>query len=193
MKLAPLSAVAISLLILTGCSSPAPEASGPSTSKEAASPTTEAEPSEAPADATGTEENPWKMGEPVKDGDWTVTVNSWQPNVNDQVSAAGDDMSMLQPGFQYALLNATYEWNGSGTGKVEDVYLDYLPTGGNVVTSSWEAFGTTPGDNKLAFEELVSGGSVTGDMLYWVEEGNTEGVFSLLTPDTEETQFIAAQ
>lgn len=140
----------------------------------------------------GSQESPVPLGETGNHGGWSVVVNSWQPNINSDVEAAGDDLSMLEPGKQYALLNMTITWNGDGTGPIEHVNMGYIPDGGNMVANSWEAYGTTPGDNKLSYVDLVPGGTVTGDMLYSVDEGNETGVFVLNTPDADGSVYMAA-
>lgn len=174
------------LFAFVGCSAePASESSVPPAAEQAQAPEENK--------VEGTQANPLPFGTPVEVGDWTITINSWQPNMNDQVEAAGGDLSMLESGMQYALLNVTMTWNGEGTGDNSLVSIQYFPDRGNTVSDSWSAFGKTPGDNKLAYEKVVSGGSVTGDMLYTVDEGNASGVFGLGAPGAETVVYVAAQ
>lgn len=189
----PLSVAAVvAMLMLVGCSSAPDDAPAPK--RETVQPeSTPVEPVEEVAVEQGTESDPWPVGTPVTVGDWELTVNSWQPDVNAEVEAAGDDLSMLQDGEQYALLNVTMTWLGEGVGDNSLVNLQYMPSGGNTISSSWSAWGTTPGDNKLAYEELVTGGTVTGDMLYTVDAGNTEGVFMVVGKTIDDVQYLAAQ
>lgn len=185
---------AVAMFLLVGCSSAADVAEEPATEVDVVQP--DPATSEEAGDvvvAQGTESDPWPVGTPVTVGDWELTVNSWQPNVNAEVEAAGDDMSMLQDGEQYALLNVTMTWLGEGVGDNSLVNMQYMPSGGNTISSSWSAWGTTPGDGKLAYEELVTGGTVTGDMLYTVDAGNTEGVFMVVGKTIDDVQYLAAQ
>lgn len=176
-------------LTLAGCSSsPASEKPTESSSEK---------PVEAPADqqqAAGSEANPYPLGTPGIAGDWEITINSWNPNVNAEVQAAGDDMSMLNEGMQYALMNLTIKWVGEGAGDIANVNLQHIPNGPGMVTQSWAAYGTTPTENKLAYAELTTGGTVTGDMLYEVPTGDTgDGVFQFSAFDTEEMPYFAAK
>lgn len=181
-----LALVLVGVFALVGCSSPSAAEPAASTAGEGV-----ASPVEPAAPDKGTDENPWPAGSAVPIGDWEITINSWEPNANDAVSAAGDDMSMLAEGQQYAILNVTMTWTGEGLGDNSSVMMDYIPVDGDTVSGAWSAFGTTPGENKLAYAELVSGGSVTGDMLYSVDAGNTDGVFMLGADSVEVIQYAA--
>ncbi|QIK64172.1 hypothetical protein G7068_13915 [Leucobacter viscericola] len=194
MKLSVIAVFAAAAL-LVGCSSGGTDtnkAVATSKPKTTAAPGKMTEPAKEKADK-GTEKNPYAIGTPVRNGDWEVTVNSWQPNINDAVVADGGDLSMLPEGQQYALMNVTMTWRGAGVGDNSQVNLQYMPEGGNSLSASWSAYGKTPGGNKLAYEELVTDGSVTGDMLYAVDAGNTKGTFMWYAPNTEQPVYIAAQ
>ncbi len=176
-----LTVSAIALLMLTGCSSNTEEPK-PTTSKT----TTEAAPSETPkADAEV------KIGTPVKAGDWEITINSWKPNVNAEVKAAAPDMwEEPEAGKQFALLNVTMKYIGKDTGDNSSVNVQYMPNGAGSISNLWEAMGTTPGENKLTYEELTPGGSITGDALYLID-ANSAGKFGVLAPGVEAPVMVA--
>ncbi|UBH06464.1 hypothetical protein K8P10_001975 [Leucobacter sp. Psy1] len=179
-------AAAAAVLLLTGCASgdEAPEA------------TVEPE-QEVVEEVTATPEEPAEadvvaLGTAQKVGDWEITINSWNPNADDEVFAASGETDVPMEGGHFAILNVTMKYLGEGIGDNSEVEVDYIPDSAGSVSSLWTTFGTTPGENKLTYEELTTGGEITGDALYEID-ADTTGVFYVYAPPAEEPVEFATE
>ncbi|EYT55799.1 hypothetical protein H490_0103965 [Leucobacter sp. UCD-THU] len=175
-------ATAAALLLLTGCASQAEEKPAETSKQE------QAEPAEQPA-ATEEAAPTAKIGEPVTSGDWEITINSWTADADAAVLEASGGVDVPEEGKQFALMNVTMKYNGTETGDTSLVGITYMPEGGNTASGLWEAFGTTPGENKLTYETLVPGGELTGDALYLID-ADTTGEFWIVAPGATETAIV---
>jgi hypothetical protein len=173
---------AVAVLLLAGCSSaPADE---PAETKES---TQTQQETEAPSK---TEPEAVKIGTPVVAGDWEITINSWNPDVNAEVEAAAPDLyEAPEEGMSFALMNVTMKYKGTETGDNSSVQIRYVPEAAGVTSDLWRAFGTTPGENKLTYETLTPGGEVTGDALYLIEAGTT-GKFEVTASPADEPVIV---
>ncbi|SDQ05086.1 DUF4352 domain-containing protein [Leucobacter chromiiresistens] len=178
-----LAAAAIALLALTGCSSDPEEA--PETSEtEVTTPAETTETEEPEAEPAEPEVEAAKIGTPVVAGDWEVTINSWTADADAAVLEASGGVDVPDEGKQFAVMNVTMKYNGEGTGDNANVQILYVPDSDGVAAGLWEAFGTTPGENKLTYETLTPGGEVTGDALYLID-ADTTGTFEVYAGNEE--------
>lgn len=132
------------------------------------------EASEAPAKSeeataeTGTRENPAALGTTLTAEDWTVVVNSVNPEGNQIVADGNMFNSEPDPGYHYAIVNYTVTYTGSESSYANFVIVDLVTSTGEVVSS---AFATL--DDSFGLNELYEGGTLTGSEAYMVEDGST--------------------
>lgn len=177
-KFLPIAAIA--LLALAGCTSaPTNDSSAPKTTTQSQTET-----------PMSSEPESIKIGNPVTVGDWEITINSWNPDVNAEVEAASPDMfTAPDAGKAYALMNVTMKYTGTGTGDNSGVQIQYVPDSAGTVSKLWSAYGATPGENKLTYETLTPGGEITGDALYLIDAGTT-GKFEIYVPSADEPAVV---
>ncbi len=178
-----LAAAAIALLALTGCSS-SPEEASETSETEVSAPADAPETEEPEAEAAEPEAGAAKIGTPVVAGDWEVTIHSWNGDADAAVLEASGGTDVPEDGKQFAVMNVTMKYNGTETGDNAAVQILYVPDNAGVAAGLWEAFGTTPGENKLTYETLTPGGEVTGDALYLIDV-DTTGTFEIYAGNEE--------
>ncbi|WP_136055951.1 DUF2510 domain-containing protein [Microbacterium sp. K24] len=138
----------------------------PETSDEAEEPAEE----EAPADAAqGTRENPYPVGSEISNSDWTVVVNSINPDGNAVVSA--EQFNEPAPaGSHYEIVNYTVTYKGAESSYGAEVMVAYVTSAGNVINSYDNLVILSDG---FSLDELYTGASATGSVAFLVPDGET--------------------
>ncbi|GAA2937876.1 hypothetical protein GCM10010458_22610 [Microbacterium luteolum] len=139
----------------------------PGDSGDAGDPAEEAEPAD---DAQGTRENPYPLGSEVSNSDWSVVVNSVNPDGNAIVSEANQFNEAAPAGSHYEIVNYTITYKGAESATSAEVTVDVVTAAGNVVNSYDSLVVLT---DEFGFEELFTGATVTGSKAFLVPDGET--------------------
>lgn len=140
----------------------------PSDAEEEEEPaTTEEEP--AAEAAQGSRENPYPLASTISSEEWTVVVNSYNPDGNATVT--GNMFNEAPPaGSHYEIVNYTVTYTGAESSYAAEVGLDLLTSAGNVVNSFDNLVIL---DDGMGLDELYAGGSATGSVAFLVPDGET--------------------
>ncbi len=125
---------------------------------------------EDPSAAQGSRENPYPLGSEISNSDWTVVVNSVNPDGNAVVSAANQFNEPAPAGSHYEIVNLTVTYKGADSSYAAEVMVDAVLSSGSVV-SSYDALVVLEDD--LGYDELYAGGTVTGSIAFLVPDGDT--------------------
>lgn len=141
------------------------------------------------SDKTGTRENPAPLSSEISSDDWTVMVNSFNPDGNNFVAEANKYNDEPAEGSHYVIVNYTVTYTGSDSASAFEVSVDLVSSAGNVA-KSFDNFVVL--DDNLGSDELYNGGSATGSEAFLVEDGSSHTI--RVTPGffTDET-FVATQ
>ncbi len=135
--------------------------------------------SEGPADAEdedatdpgpGSREDPLAIGSEISNSEWTVVVNSVNPDGTAIVAEAASFNEPAPAGSHFEIINYTITYKGEGSATAFEVFVDAVTSGGNVITS-YDHFVTLP--DEIALDELYAGGSLTGSAAYLIPDGET--------------------
>lgn len=135
--------------------------------------------SEGPADADdedaaatgpGSREEPLAIGSEISSDEWTVVVNSVNPDGTAIVAAGASFNEPAPAGSHYEIINYTITYKGEGSATSLEVWVDAVTSGGNVVTA-YDHFVTLP--DEFALDELYAGGTLTGSAAYLIPDGET--------------------
>lgn len=123
------------------------------------------------SDATkqGSRSNPYPLGTAISSRDWTVTVNSYNPNANAEVAAVNGINEKPDDGHTYVLVNLTVTYTGADKGSPSSVSVNYVTAAGNVV-NSYDKFAMAP--DALPGNELYNGATATGNVVLHIPEGD---------------------
>jgi len=137
------------------------------------------ESAEEPADAAeepaaeaeqGTRENPYPLASTVSSSDWTVVVNSYNPDGN-AIVAAGNMFNEEAPaGSHYEIVNYTVTYTGAESSYAAEVGVDLL-TGSGTVINSFDSMAVL--EDGMGLDELYTGGTATGSTAFLVPDGQT--------------------
>ncbi|WP_136041845.1 MULTISPECIES: DUF2510 domain-containing protein [unclassified Microbacterium] len=136
----------------------------PGDSEEEAAP---AEEESTDAEA-GTRDNPLPLGSKISNSDWTVVVNSHNPDGNTIVAEANQFNEPAPAGSHYEIVNYTITYTGADSSYSMEVMVDAVTSAGNVI-DSYDSFVSLTDDFSL--DELYSGGSLTGSQAFLVPDG----------------------
>lgn len=125
-------------------------------------------PIEQAAPASGTRENPIAVGSTITSGDWTVVVNSFNPDGSAIVAEANSFNEAAPAGAHYALVNYTVTYTGANSAYAAEVGVDLVTAGGNVINSFDTPVVLT--DN-FGLDELFTGASASGSAAFLVPDG----------------------
>lgn len=125
---------------------------------------------EDPSATEGSRENPYPLGSEISNSDWTVVVNSVNPDGNAVVSAANQFNEPAPAGSHYEIVNLTVTYKGADSSYAAEVMVDAVLSSGSVV-SSYDALVVLEDD--LGYDELYAGGTVTGSIAFLVPDGDT--------------------
>ncbi|KJQ54381.1 DUF2510 domain-containing protein [Microbacterium sp. SA39] len=125
---------------------------------------------EAADEGPGSRENPLAIGSEISTSDWTVVVNSVNPDGTAIVAQAASFNEPAPAGSHYEIINYTITYKGEGAATVFEVFVDAVTSGGNVVTSH-DHLVSLPDD--IALDQLYAGGSLTGSAAYLIPDGET--------------------
>lgn len=126
---------------------------------------------EAPVEAAqGSRENPVPVGTEVSNSDWSVVVNSVNPDGNAIVSEANQFNEPAPAGSHYVIVNYTVTYKGAESSYAGEVMLDLVTSTGNVV-NSYDTL-VVLGDG-MGLDELYSNASATGSQPFLVPDGET--------------------
>ncbi|AXH37094.1 hypothetical protein DVJ78_01860 [Humibacter sp. BT305] len=139
----------------------------PAQTQEAA-PQQETQPDEPAVAEQGTRENPIALGTPVSNTDWTVVVNSFNPDGSAVVAEANQFNEAAPAGSHYVIVNYTVTYSGSKSGIAAEVGVDLVTSGGNVIESYDAPVVLNDG---MGIDELFTGASATGSQAYLVPDG----------------------
>ncbi|SEB36064.1 MULTISPECIES: DUF2510 domain-containing protein [Microbacterium] len=131
----------------------------------------EATEEEAPAaDAQGTRENPYPLGSEISNSNWSVVVNSVNPDGNAVVSEANQFNEPAPAGSHYVIVNTTVTYKGGDSSYAAEVSVDIVTESGNVVNGYDSLAVLTDG---FGLDELYKDASATGSQAFVVPDGET--------------------
>lgn len=126
---------------------------------------------EAPAEAAqGSRDNPAPVGTEISNSDWSVVVNSVNPDGNAVVSEANQFNEPAPAGSHYVIVNYTVTYKGADSSYAAEVMLDLVTSTGNVVNSYDALVVLTDG---MGLDELYTDASATGSQAFLVPDGET--------------------
>lgn len=126
---------------------------------------------EQPAEAEqGGRENPFPLGSEVSNSDWTVVINSVNPDGNPVVSAANQFNEAAPAGSHYEIVNYTVTYTGAESSYAAEVTVDLVTSAGNVINGYDNLVVLSDG---FGFDELFTGAAVTGSQAFLVPDGET--------------------
>lgn len=126
---------------------------------------------EEPAgDAQGSRENPYPVGSSIENSDWTVVINSINPDGNATVSEANQFNEPAPAGSHYEIVNYTVTYNGADSSYAAEVQIAAVTASGEVI-NSYDALVAL--NDSMGFDELYAGGSATGSEAFLVPDGET--------------------
>lgn len=127
----------------------------------------EGEGNEDPAAAEpGSRENPVPLGTAIDSQEWTVVVNSWNPNGTDIVAAANQFNQPAPEGTTYGIVNYTVTYKGGDSDTALAVSVDLVTSTGEVIDPGLGSSVVLA--DSIGFDELYAGGSVTGSRAFAV-------------------------
>lgn len=137
---------------------------------ESEEPSDEPEAEEPAGDAEGSRENPFPIGSEISNSDWSVVVNSVNPDGNAVVSEANQFNEAAPAGSHYEIVNYTVTYKGAESSYSAEVTVDVVTSSGNVV-NSFDNFVVLSDD--FGFDELFTDASATGSQAFLVPDGET--------------------
>lgn len=141
----------------------------PADDAEEAEATPEEGAAEASTEDAGSRANPVPLGTVIDSADWTVVVNSFNPDGTSTVSSANQFNSEAPEGSTYAIVNYTVTYKGE-----DSAYANYVSV--NLVTDSGEVLDGLSDlvslEDGFSLDELYAGGSVTGSRAIAVPNGS---------------------
>lgn len=118
----------------------------------------------------GTRENPYPLASTVSSDEWTVVVNSHNPDGN-AIVAAGNMFNEAPPaGSHYEIVNYTVTYTGAESAYAAEVSIDVVTSGGAVI-NSYDSLATL--EDGMGLDELYTGGTATGSVAFLVPDGET--------------------
>lgn len=125
---------------------------------------------EEPAEAAqGSRDNPYPVGSEISNSDWSVVVNSINPDGNAIVSE--DQFNEPAPaGSHYEIVNYTITYKGADSSYAAEVMLAYVTSAGNVINSYDQMIILKDG---FSLDELYTDASATGSVAFLVPDGET--------------------
>jgi len=120
--------------------------------------------------AEGSRENPYPVGSEISNSDWTVVINSVNPDGNAVVSEANQFNEPAPAGSHYEIVNYTVTYTGADSSYAAEVQVDAVLSSGSVV-GPYDALVVLSDD--FGFDELYAGGTITGSVAYLVPDGDT--------------------
>lgn len=118
----------------------------------------------------GTRENPYPLGSIVSGSDWTVVVNSYNPDGNAIVAAGNMFNEAPVAGSHYEIVNYTVTYTGAESSYAAEVGVDLLTSAGTVV-NTFDSLATL--EDGIGLDELYTGGTATGSTAFLVPDGET--------------------
>lgn len=129
---------------------------------------------EAPADAApGSRDNPFPLGSEISNDDWTVVINSVNPDGNAIVAEANQFNEAAPAGSHYEIINYTVTYKGTESSYAAEVMVDVVTSAGNVV-NSYDSLVVL--SDEFGFDELYAGAATTGSVAFLVPDGETIAV-----------------
>ena len=164
---------------------------GAASTEEEAGAEQEEDDAEASGD-TGSRENPLPIGDTFEAGDWTVTINSFTPNADDEIAAENQFNDPAPEGHSYALINADATYSGDDSEMVmTGVSIDYVTSSGETSGSS-DAMAVAP-DALQSSAELFEGGTESGNVALVVPEDDDGLIRVRLGMFDREDAFFTAE
>lgn len=118
----------------------------------------------------GTRENPYPLASSVSSDEWTVVVNSHNPDGNAIVAAANMFNDEAPAGSHYEIVNYTVTYTGAESSFAAEVSIDMV-TGGGAVINSYDTLVSL--EDGMGLDELYNGGTATGSVAFLVPDGET--------------------
>jgi len=141
------------------------------------------------ASQAGTRDNPLALGSAISNDQWTVVVNSYDPDGNATV-AAGNEFNAPPPaGSHFEVVNYTVTYTGADSSYANFVQVDLVTTDGKVIDGT-EAFVALK--DQFTLDELYAGGSATGSKALLVPDGAT-GVLRITPGLAAQQAFVATK
>lgn len=122
------------------------------------------------SDAQGSRENPFPVGSEISNSDWTVVINSINPDGNPIVTEANQFNEPAPAGSHYEIVNYTVTYKGAESGYAVEVMVDAVTSSGNVI-NSYDSFVVL--SDPIGFDELYKDGTTTGSQAFLVPDGET--------------------
>lgn len=109
----------------------------------------------------GTRANPYPLGTAISSDEWTVTVNSFDPDATSEVRAENQFNEKPASGKAYALANVTVTYTGQDSGSPMGMDVSYVTSAGNTVHSH-DVLAVIP--DPISSNVLYPGASATGNV-----------------------------
>jgi len=123
-------------------------------------------------EATEARTNPAPLGTPIElDESWTVQVNSFDPDVTDEILANDTFADPPPAGQAYAAVNVTYTYTGENSSGVYAVPSGLI--GDSNVGADDCGFASPPNEID-GFTDLFNGGSVTGNQCFLIDTADAD-------------------
>lgn len=140
----------------------------------------------------GGRDNPLPLGETIETGDWSVTINSFTANADDEVAGENEFNDPAPEGHSYALINADATYNGDDSEMVMmGVSIDYVTSSGETV-GAFDSMAVAP-DALESSAELFEGGTESGNIALAIPEDDDGLIRVQLGMLEQEDAFFATQ
>lgn len=125
---------------------------------------------EPTAGEQGSRENPLALGSEISNSNWTVVVNSVNPDGNAVVAEANQFNEAPPAGSHYEIVNYTITYKGEESAYAVEVMVDAVTSAGNVI-NGYDNFAILT--DSFSSDEMYKDGSVTGSQAFLVPDGET--------------------
>lgn len=169
-RLAITSAALIAALALAGCTS-TPSVNPPASSETAASDASSPDETAETGGADGSRNAPYPIGSTITSGEWTVVVNSFNPDATAEILAESQFNDPPAEGSVYALANITGTYTGDDKGlPAAAIQIAFVTESGNTI-NSYDTFVIVP-EPLDSLGELYAGASSTGNIVLEIPAGD---------------------
>lgn len=138
------------------------------------------------APAIGTRQNPLPVGLPIPAGDWELTVTGYETGID--VRAFNPYNDPPPAGSIATRLKLSAKFSGEGTGSPASIRVNLVGPDGATYSSESVAGGSRGEPMDLASQtETFKGGTVTGDLYYFVPATTVNAKMLAFVPDVNYT------
>ncbi|SMG24834.1 hypothetical protein SAMN06296010_1200 [Agreia pratensis] len=123
-----------------------------------------------PAGEAGTRESPVAVGSVITGDDWTIVINSFNPDGAAVVAEANQFNEVAPAGSHYGIVNYTVTYTGEDSAYAVEVGVDMVTGSGNVI-NGYDALVVL--NDSIGLGELFTGASATGSAAFVIPDGET--------------------